>query len=339
MVEEMDLPHNGNLLTLESFVSSVAPTRLRVPQNTSRIDWVKYSTLIANVDVGIAEDTNSIGTYDFGGSFPFATTPNGSASSGGVATFSLPVHVLFETTFNFGDATHITIVGTNGIGAPYEETIDVGPNEEATFTTSGTFLTVTDITGTADGSNAYYTFIVGNSSASPVQLKQYYDLIYKEPKCFVDLINARATADANVIGVRYADNAQIVLPILTNSTPHYWTAFDDEYIWFDSWDSSVESTINVSKTEVFGYTSPGFSLLDDFIPDLPANLFPYLFATVKTQAFADFKQGINQKAEQRENRLRIRAQRNKWRQGRKKGKYENDYARDSRSSQSNRIRF
>ena len=45
ILEEMDLPSKGDLLKLESASSADFPTRLKIPNATSRIDWIKYAEI------------------------------------------------------------------------------------------------------------------------------------------------------------------------------------------------------------------------------------------------------------------------------------------------------
>lgn len=143
--------------------------------------------------------------------------------------------------------------------------------------------------------------------------KHYKNVTWKNPTSFIQLIVNRDPAGDDIQVVEYS--TEILLPIQTNKLPSYWTSFDDNYIWFDSWDSDDSSTIVANHSLCLAATTPDFELTDDFVPVLPDNLFPYLYSKAKTVCFNDLKQAPNLKAEQTENRLRIRSQRNKWRQG------------------------
>lgn len=197
MVEELDLPSNGDIITLEDAASVDLPTRLKLPVHTDLVEWIKYANIIQ-------------------------------------------------------------------------------PDDE------------------------------------PLE-KLYKNIRWKSPTDFINIVVSRSPSDTDNQVVAYSPESDILLPIRTNVAPNYWTSFDDEYIWFDSWDSTQTTTIVANHTLVFARTSTVFSLTDTFTPDLPANLFPYLYAKAKSLCFADIKQSPNQKAEQTENRLRIRTQSNKWR--------------------------
>ena len=86
--------------------------------------------------------------------------------------------------------------------------------------------------------------------------------------------------------------------------PSFYTSFDDEHIVMDSYKSSVESTLQNSKTQAYGMVYPTFTISDTFTPDLDDTLFPYLLAESKSVAFSLFKSGSDPKVEQAARRLK-----------------------------------
>lgn len=150
----------------------------------------------------------------------------------------------------------------------------------------------------------------------PSAARSYGNVRYREPKDFIDIVARRPNTDLlHYQLVQYS--ADIPMTISTNSGPNYWTTFDDEYIIFDSFNQSVDSTLQASKTICQGTVRPDLVIADDTIPDLPDNLFSYLYAKVEARAFANYKQQPNPKSEQEERRARVRIQRNNHRAGRK----------------------
>lgn len=145
--------------------------------------------------------------------------------------------------------------------------------------------------------------------------KEYLDVVYKTPEEFVRFVSSRDSTDttSNQV-VQYNANSPLVISKIYS--PSYWTSFDDEYIVMDSYDSDVDSTLQTSKVMSHGSISPTFTFTDAAIPDLPENLFPLLYAQAEGVCHANHKQTVNPKSEQIENRLRIRQQRNKWRESR-----------------------
>jgi len=142
--------------------------------------------------------------------------------------------------------------------------------------------------------------------------KRYGPVSYLEPYDFVSYVNARDSTDTtNNIVVTPSTSVSLVVSKI--GMPSFWTSFDDEYIWFDSYLASLDSTLQASKTICEGYLNQSFTMTDSFVPDLPENLFPLLYNTAMAAAFVVQKQTVNPKAERMENRLRVRAMRNKWR--------------------------
>ena len=148
-----------------------------------------------------------------------------------------------------------------------------------------------------------------------VAAKHYADMIYKKPLDFVTFVNSRSSNDTTNYQI-VQQTANIPLVIAKVIPPTYWTSFDDEYIVFDAYDSDVDDTLQSSKTICSASIRPVFTLADAFVPDLPENLFGLLYTQAKNTCFADFKETLNPKSERDESRLRVRAQRNKWRQSR-----------------------
>jgi hypothetical protein len=143
----------------------------------------------------------------------------------------------------------------------------------------------------------------------------YRDIRRLTPEEFVRHVNARPSTDTTNYQVVEHNGRSLVID--KTEAPRYWTSFDDEYLVFDSYNSDIDSTLQSSKFIIHAASEPVFDVDDDdFIPDLPANLFPYLYSKVEANAFAKDKQQVNPKSEQTENRLRIRSQRNKHRQAR-----------------------
>lgn len=142
--------------------------------------------------------------------------------------------------------------------------------------------------------------------------KSYRDMKFIEPYDFVSLCNNRDSTDTteNLVVVPVTN---VSLVISKMNPPTYWTTFDDEYLYFDSYDSNVDNTMHSAKTICEGYKTQAFTLTDAHVPELPRTLMPLFEATVEAQTFAYLAQSINPKSEQRERRLRVREQRNKWR--------------------------
>lgn len=143
--------------------------------------------------------------------------------------------------------------------------------------------------------------------------EKYKDVAYKSIEDFMDISNLRDSTQTNVEEV--VDDSGVSLFILNDRHPTYWTTFDNSTIVFDSYFSDLDSTLQASKSQVYGYREPSFILLDATVPDLPANAFPYLLSEAKSVAFNVIKQAANQKEEQRAQRQKRRLSRARWSHG------------------------
>lgn len=128
------------------------------------------------------------------------------------------------------------------------------------------------------------------------------DIDYLCPEEFINWCLSRDSSADNVETV--FDYNGVPLFVINNAHPTYWTTFDDEHLVFDSYDSAVDSTLMSSKTQVFGYCEPEWTMEDDFIPDMPNKAFSLLVAEAKSQAFIKLKEVFSQKDEQAATRQR-----------------------------------
>lgn len=95
--------------------------------------------------------------------------------------------------------------------------------------------------------------------------------------------------------------------------PSYYTSFDDLHIVMDAYNSTVEATLQQSKTRAYGTVYPSFTISDSFEPDLDDTLLPYLLAEAKSTCFSLFKSGSDPKVEQSARRLKSYVQNDMYR--------------------------
>jgi hypothetical protein len=152
-----------------------------------------------------------------------------------------------------------------------------------------------------------------------------YKLIeFVPPEEFIKKIITRDTSQPEVIIVTDPTSG-ISLPILNNKMPDYYTSFDDRYLCFDSYDVSVESSLQTNKSMVLGIKLPSFSMVDGAIPDMDDTIFPYYLAEVKSRALSLLKGGPDIKIEQFARKHRYFQRNNRWKTGEQR--ILNDYGR------------
>ena len=119
---------------------------------------------------------------------------------------------------------------------------------------------------------------------------------YKTPEEFMAIVDVRKSDWDNVEVV--TDTSGVEIYVLNDHSPTYWTSFNDSTIVFDSYDSSVDSTIQTSKTQAYGKTLPSFTMDDSYVPDLPSQAFSYLLAEAKAHASIVLQQAPDPKAQE-----------------------------------------
>ena len=156
--------------------------------------------------------------------------------------------------------------------------------------------------------------------------KQYKDIKYKYPDEFLDYIYQRDSDKDNIIEV--SDFSGVPLLIQNDIAPSYWTSFDDVYVVFDSYDASVDTTLQKAKTQTLAVVETEWEMTDDFIPNLPSEAFSLLEEESKSVCFLNLKQMPNQKAEQKAGRQSRWLSRKAWKAH--GGVRYDDYGRQSR---------
>lgn len=124
-----------------------------------------------------------------------------------------------------------------------------------------------------------------------------------DPQTFNDIILNRTEQAGVINSAGYA----------INQDPVYWTSYDDTYVVFDGYNSSVDTTLQASKSVVYGTQQATWSHVDTFVPNIPEKFFPTLLAEAKSQAFVNLKQQSNAREERKATRGRMAMRNEAWR--------------------------
>jgi len=193
---------------------------------------------------------------------------------------------------------------------------------------------LTGLTAASDLANPTKMFIPDNANKVLWIKYNKKDVTYLDPMEFKTMIDRRVATT----GVVDANG------FVMNADPIYWTTYDDNVIYFDGYDSTVESTLQESKSAMYGVLIPAWTHVDSFIPTMPEKFFPTLLAEAKATSFQNIKQQSNQREELRSKRGRSRMQNEAWRANDGESKYNSriNYGRSGRggtltSSRKNRF--
>jgi hypothetical protein len=137
-----------------------------------------------------------------------------------------------------------------------------------------------------------------------------------QPVTFMDLkefsvaANSLREETSNVTSMAVQGNAQThEFLCWTNVQPSYYTSYNDYTLLFNSYDSSIDTTLQQSKTRCHGSIYPVFTISDAFAPDLDPTQFSYFIQRCKVRAFAELKQLPHQEAQTEARNQKIGIQR------------------------------
>lgn len=138
-------------------------------------------------------------------------------------------------------------------------------------------------------------FINYNKARLGETRKRYEPVKYRSEDDFLRLINTRDN-DSDTVDI-ITDPTGVELLISNNVAPSYYTSFDDSTLVFDSYDSSVDSTLQQAKVQAQAYVMGSFQLDDDHIPDIPREAETALLEETKSRAMFRLKQVQDIKSE------------------------------------------
>ena len=134
-------------------------------------------------------------------------------------------------------------------------------------------------------------------NTSPVE-SSWVELKYLDPCDFIDHVQARNAVQLGSRCETTENDSGVTMYLLNDVEPSYWTSFDDEYVYLDSWVKADNATVTSPRTSVKVYEEPVYPVTDLGTPDLPVEMFPLLLAEAKSTCWVQFKGAANQKAEQ-----------------------------------------
>lgn len=153
----------------------------------------------------------------------------------------------------------------------------------------------------------------GNSMIAPAG----YDYVSIIPiQQFIEMTNSFNPGNSNVFSFTFTDKQNNRPGVYTfyyknDKQPQYCTVLSDYYVIFDGYDSTVDNTLQSSKTMSYGQISPTWSNDDNFIPDIDEAQVPLLLNEAKSLAYFELKQSVHTKAEQEAKRQWGSVQRDK----------------------------
>jgi hypothetical protein len=129
-----------------------------------------------------------------------------------------------------------------------------------------------------------------------------------EPEEFIQRI-VEQPDPASSVNVTLLSTSPVTYPIANDKAPDFYTILDDDQTFvFDSYDADNESFLTGSNALAWGVLFKDFTIEDDFVPPIDANLFPHFLAECRSACFINIKEVANSKEEQRARRQLVRSQ-------------------------------
>ena len=118
----------------------------------------------------------------------------------------------------------------------------------------------------------------------------YKEVCYLEPMDFLTRTKNRdPTTDTDILEV----TNPVGLLVDKSKHPSWYTSFDDQSLVFDSYDVTVDSTLQTIKSRVYYTTIPDFILQNTFVIPLDQDQLTAYLLRVKERAWTDLKEQPN----------------------------------------------
>lgn len=194
----------------------------------------------------------------------------------------------------------------------YDLAIDLGlPEHETIFELNASGSTTRPVLMTAPDNVAVIREIRYNKQEDGDTTADYVPLTFKPLDEFLTQQNG-LREDDDATQMTFTVNSESFETMYKSDVhPTCYTTPDDYTFLFDSYQSDVDTTLQKSKTMVFGVVYPTFTLSDNFTPDLDVTQFSLLKNRAKVRAFAELKQTDNKEASGEARRQKIIVQKRK----------------------------
>lgn len=151
------------------------------------------------------------------------------------------------------------------------------------------------------------------NNATTADTDVLYQPVYPMPLIdFVEMVTGLDPDVSNVDTYSLTTNGNTFTLYCNNDrAPKYYTTTNDNTILFDSYDSAVDTTLQSSKTMVFGQRTFPWQATDNFIPPLDDKQMQRWLHETKALAFAELKQTPHLKAEKMARDIKIDQQTSK----------------------------
>ena len=144
------------------------------------------------------------------------------------------------------------------------------------------------------------------ADSDEIDLPQWTNLTYLPLNEFIKITQGYRSDETTISSMQVTSGSDTFEFIHRNDVmPTYFTSFDDRQILFDSYDNTIDTTLQKSKTLCYGSRYSEFLMEDTFVPDLDPTQFSYYMNRAKVRAFAELKQQEHREASGEARRQKI----------------------------------
>ena len=290
MLGRYDLPQHNQPFQLQASNTAASPTLMTFPAGVTRIEWIKY------LDTN-PQDSTQVDQY---GAYSIHDTNTDLQSNTFFVQSTSTVTIIPTGTVSFTIATGQNIVpGMTAYAVPNNT---VGTYMTGTVLSySGSTLIIT--VANSAGAGTYSAWTISNQGVIPGP-------IYKEVKIlpvedFIVMNNSLGPDITNDIGsFQFATNENATgspmnfqFYFKNDKQPEYCCIIGNQYLIFDSYDNTQDSTLQSEKTMCWGWVYPPLLMVDNAYPPIEDQVFPLFLADAKALAFFELKQMSHKRAE------------------------------------------
>lgn len=282
MVSRLNLPANNQLIQLTASGTAAQPVLMTMPDGVQRLDWLKYF------------DSNPLDGVI--GSFSHSLNLDISASTWATTSSTSNTIALGTHTFTVASSTLPTFVNQSVL---MSSGVNFMIGTVVSYASTTLTVTVTSIVGS--GTYTSWTITSDNSASGP---PGYQDVAPLSNFDFLTMVSQYGSTDLNTGSFTFTVNefdtgspASFTFYYRNDRQPSFYTVLSNQYVIFNSYDQTQDTTLQSSKTLASAWIMPAFSKVDTFVPNLDEQQFPLLLQEAKSLAFAELKQMPHQKAE------------------------------------------
>lgn len=261
------------------------PVIMTMPVGVTRIDWLQY------YDTNPLDNTQSdqFGSYshdlnlDLVSSVAWTTTSNSSVT--------IPVTGTGIVTF---------IVASSTLPAAVGQLVQATSGSHSIIGTIAQYVGTTMVVSVSEvvGTGTFSSWVI-TSIAVPNVPPGYKYVEIVPTDYFLNIVNRFDLTQPFVEAYTFSQNGNnFTFRYQNNHQPTMCTVISNNWVLFDMFDNTQDSTLQASKTLGFGQRVPTFLLQDNFIPELDDLQFPLLLSEATSLAFYELKQQPHVKADE-----------------------------------------